>query len=641
MSTRSMKASLIFNMTGNISRKARGVVDSFKHMGRTGDQEFGRIGRAADAANRKLNNGLIRGARVGALALGAAVGLSARRMFTLEERLERLGIAAGKTPEEMLAVRDAVNEVANMPNIRIDPGEILAGLETITEATGNFDFGDSVKEQMALAIQATGAGGAEIGKLMAALQQKFDIDTPEEMMVALDTLAQQGKQGAIELLDLASLGPKVFSAFARFGQGGVAGMSEAGGLMQIFKEGVGSAPEAATVFENVLNNMYNPTKMKKLRQAGVQMEDADGNLKGPADLIKAVIESAKGNDLDLSKVFDAEAMRGFSVLSKAYRDGAGFESLDRLANIRGDGSAISADSARMANVTNSQFQSLTNNVNDRIEDNLMEPMTELAKSLNALLDKGIKFTMEDAMNVAAGGVAAVGLAKAAVWTMGGGRGRGGRGGGLGGGMGGGLLDVQPVFVTNMGAGGMGGGLGDGPGGRGKPGGKSRVGRILAKGAGTVATLGGVASTGAVATAATVAAPVVTAGLLVRGRQQTIDFNRQRAAIEASAPWNSASPEDAQKMRDDTIMAQRKHMFDQMSHGAGPIAAATAAPALMTGGESASELAAQLEALLLAEEDTREETQVSGDKVVRAVNGLGDRLEQPIKPMPLSGVLMSQ
>lgn len=447
MSTRSLKASLVLDLLGNFPRQARRFGQSFRQMGQRGERELGRIGRAAAAMDRRLNRALVRGGALAGAAAAAGGAFAVRRIGTLEQRLERLGIAAERTSAQMEEVRNQVNDVASAADIKIDPGEILGALEAFTEATGDFDFANQIKREMALAIQATGSGGAEIGRLMAVIQQKFGIRTPAGMLAAVDTLAQQGKAGAVELGNLATLGPKIFSAFARFGGGGVGGLAEAGALAQMFKEGVGSPEEAATVFENVINNLYNPAKMKKLRKAGVQMHGADGHLLGPMEMIEAVIRSAGGKDLNLAKVFDAEAMRGFGVLSKIYRETGGFAPLRDLAGIRGDGSVVKTDSARMAGTMNAVGRNVLTNINDAIEDNAMEPIRELTKSLDALLDSGIALTADDALNLALAGVGTIAAAKGGLWALrGGDRGRGA--GGKGSTLPGGALDAVPVIVTN-------------------------------------------------------------------------------------------------------------------------------------------------------------------------------------------------
>ncbi|MEM7424173.1 MAG: hypothetical protein AAF334_10650, partial [Pseudomonadota bacterium] len=69
MSTRSFRASFILDMTGNLRRQARRFGDSFRRMGRDGERELGRIGRAAAAVDRRLNRSLVRGGAVAGAAL--------------------------------------------------------------------------------------------------------------------------------------------------------------------------------------------------------------------------------------------------------------------------------------------------------------------------------------------------------------------------------------------------------------------------------------------------------------------------------------------------------------------------------------------------------------------------------------------
>ncbi|MEM7746076.1 MAG: phage tail tape measure protein [Pseudomonadota bacterium] len=445
--TRSLRAKFLLDMGGNLDNQARRFGNAFRRLGDRGDRELGRVGRAARRLDRGLNRALVGGAAAAGAALGAGVALSIRRLGTLEQRLERLGITAGKSSKEMARIRDEVNEVANDPDILIAPEQIFAALDAFTARTGDFDFGNSIKREMGVAIQATGIAGEEIGNLVAVMSQSFGLDNREGVLAGLDTLAKQGKAGAVELANLARVGPKAFSAFSRTGGPGIEGLARSGALLQTFIRGVGSSEEATTVLENVINNLSDPTRLKKLEKAGIATQTADGRERGPVEMLRAVITAFGGNDRKLKTIFDAEAFRGVGLLSKEFRETGGFGSLDALIATRGTGSTITGDSSRIAGTFNASGQRLVNTVNDRIEDNLMGPLQDLTDSLNALIDKGVKFTLDDAANVALGAAGALVVGKAGLMALGAGRGpRVSRGAAAAGAAG--SFAAQPVFVTN-------------------------------------------------------------------------------------------------------------------------------------------------------------------------------------------------
>lgn len=379
--SRSLRARMILMLTGNVSRQSKKYGDDLEGMGKRGERGLTRLQRRA----REVEDGMGRMARrAGALA-GAFIGMQeVRRVMSLEERLERLGVNTGRSTKEMQALRASINEVAAADDIRVDPGEIIAGIESIAEATGDMDMAEALKREIALAIQATGSGGAEIGKLIASISSKFDIKTADGMLAALDLLAKQGKAGAIELRNLADLGPKVFSAYASVGKQGVAGLAEAGALMQIFKQGVGGPDQAATVFENVFNALSDVTKLKQLAKAGVQVRDAAGDIVEPLELIKNAVRAAGGDDLKLGMIFDAEAMRGIRQISKMYRDKGNFDDLEVIISLKADGKTIEADAERMAQTANASVSSALTGIRSVTEEKFAEPVQQLAEALRGV-----------------------------------------------------------------------------------------------------------------------------------------------------------------------------------------------------------------------------------------------------------------
>ena len=109
---------------------------------------FGRTGRRATtmgakavAARRKFT-GAVGG--VGAafgLAGGAFGGASvAKRVAEVEYRMERLGTVSQRSTGEMAAFRDELYAVSNMPDIRVDPSQMLAAVESVVEKTGDLDY---------------------------------------------------------------------------------------------------------------------------------------------------------------------------------------------------------------------------------------------------------------------------------------------------------------------------------------------------------------------------------------------------------------------------------------------------------------------------------------------------------------------
>ena len=406
--SRSLVASMKLMLTGNVSRQARKYGNDLDGMGARGTRSMERLSRAS--AQMGDNFGMLVG-RAGAFGAAYFGAQGIRRVMAVEERYERLGIAADKTTEEMATLRGELEATAEAEDIRVNPDQILAAIEKITEATGDFDLATSLQRELGLAIQATGSAGDEIGALVASISAKFDIKTPEGMRRAIDLLAKQGKAGAIELSNLASLGPKVFSAYASVGKSGVEGLAEAGALMQVFKRGVGGPDQAATVFENVFNALSDSKKLSDMKKKGVDIKGDDGEIVDPLTLIRRVVEVSGGDDLKLGSVFDAEAMRGMRQISAMLRKDSDFSDLQGLIDLveKADGGTLEADSARAASTGSAQTESSLSSLKAVATDALMEPVQAIADALSGI-DKS---TMENMVQAMAALTAAIVAAKAA------------------------------------------------------------------------------------------------------------------------------------------------------------------------------------------------------------------------------------
>ena len=145
--------------------------------------------------------------------------------------------------------------------------EATSAIEEILTKTGDLEYAWANLPNIAAVIQATGAGGTEVGGIFTEFK-KLGIDTSRAAMRAIDTLNLQGKQGAFTPANLAKEGPKIFSAYAATGREGAAGVTELGAALQVIRQGVGSDAEAVTAFESIIRDITRPETVKKLQAVG-------------------------------------------------------------------------------------------------------------------------------------------------------------------------------------------------------------------------------------------------------------------------------------------------------------------------------------------------------------------------------------
>ncbi|WP_421864325.1 phage tail tape measure protein [Marinobacter adhaerens] len=505
-----MKASVALNLTGNFEQRAERYGRAVGQFSRTSERQLGRVRRSAQMLGRGLD---AMGNRYTALITGAAGIGTLRALTQMEERFTRLGIQANKSEEEMEGLRRKIFETARAPDIRVDPSQITSAIESIVEKTGDLEFAQENIRNIGLAISATGAAGQNIGEIMAEFQ-KMDIKDSGEILRVLDTLNQQGKQGAFTLQNLASLGPRVVTAYTAMGREGAGAIQEMGAALQVIRMGTGSSEQAATAFEALLRTLQNADKVKSLQKGGIQVFDPKELEKGRQvlrpinELMVEIIQAVDGQTTRLSSVFDAEAMRAFNATAGEFMRTGSVNSLEKFMDVQGDGSATMNDSARAADTMAGAMRNLTSAWTNFADDNLTGAVQSAADALNSLdpetVDRWLKIggIALGGLGVAVGG-RFLGKLGSDVFSAGRkvlGRGRGGVGGALGG-LASGAAPI-PVYVVNQpGVGGQGGAGRRGPRGGGAAArsrrifnpmrnlGRAPIGSIGALGAGAVGTAG--------------------------------------------------------------------------------------------------------------------------------------------------------
>lgn len=466
-----IRTSVVMNLLGNFEQRAQRNAQAMGVLGRSGEQNLGRLGRLSQSVGRGLD---ALGNKYTALLTGAAGVGTFRGLSTLEDRFTRLGIQADQSNEQMAALRQQIFDMARAPDIRVDPSEITSAIEAIVEKTGDLEFAQNNIRNIGLAISATGAQGQNIGDIFAEFQ-KQGITSQEAILMTIDTLNEQGKAGAFTLQNLAALGSRVVTAYTAMGRSGPQAMREMGAALQVIRQGTGSSEMAATAFEALLRTFQDADKVKLLQKGGIQVFDTKELEKGRQvlrpvnELMVEIIEKSKGRTTVLSNIFDAEALRAFNAAIGEYQRTGSVESLRKFLNVQGDGAATMKDSARAAATMSGAMRNLASAWNQFADENLSELVQDAADALNSL----DKETVDRWLTIATVGAGLVGVAvagKAAANVVGGvakaGRmvfgkkGAGGLGGALGDAMTGGAI---PVYVVNWG--GAGGGLPGGVAGR--------------------------------------------------------------------------------------------------------------------------------------------------------------------------------
>lgn len=382
----SLRTSLIIDLAGNLATRARQYARELGGLSAAGQRHMRALSGVAASAGRGID---AMGNRYTGLVTGVGASLMLKNVTDTQLRMVRLGITANSSRAKMSELKQEIYDVAQAPDIRVDPSQITSAVESIMEKTGDLKFAQENIRNIGLALQATGADGGAIGDIFSEFQ-KQGIKAPQQVLRAIDTLNEQGKEGAFTLANLASLGPRVVTAYTALGRSGVGAMKEMGAVLQVIRQGTGSSEQAATAWEAMLRTFSDKDKVKALGKHGVQVFDPEELKKGrevlrPAnELMLDIIKAAKGKATNLSTIFDAEAIRAFNaILGEIQRNGSP-ETLNSLLQVNGDGASLIRDSAEAANTAAGAMTNLRTAWGQFADRKLTEPIQKAADLLNNL-----------------------------------------------------------------------------------------------------------------------------------------------------------------------------------------------------------------------------------------------------------------
>jgi len=441
-----IKTSVVVDMSGNLVSQAKKYDKSVKQFSARGQRYLRSMSRVAASTGRIFESA---GNKYTGMLAGLATGATVNKIVNDERRLTRLGISAGISAEKVHELKKQILDVAQTPEIRVDPGEITSAIEAILEKTGDLKFAEDNLHNIGAAIQATGAGGAAIGEVMAEFQ-KMGIVLKDDVLTALDILNVQGKDGAFTLANLAALGPRVMTAYSASGRTGLDAIRELGAALQVVRQGTGSAEMAATAFEAVLRTLADPKKIKDLkRYSGIELFDAEKLKKGEKvlrpinELIVEIIEKSKGDQTKLGMIFDAEAIRAFNSVAGEFKRIGVVESMKKFMDVQADGTTTLNDSARAANDVAGSLQNIYTAWEQLGDESLLGPIQKLGDITNQIGSENTQNIMKTLL--IGGGVLAGGVAVGKVFRRKGGKGA--AAGALGEVFGAG--SPLPVYVVNM------------------------------------------------------------------------------------------------------------------------------------------------------------------------------------------------
>ena len=461
---RQLVTDIVINLAGNFANKARQYGQSMTQFAANNQRAMNMLKMSASAAGRGID---AMGSRYVALGAAVAGGATVKGYAELDRRISRIAIAADISRDKAKELKDEINAVSNTKGIRIDPNEATSAIEEILTKTGDLEYAIANLPNIAAVIQATGAGGLEIGGIFTEFK-KLGIEGSAAAMKAIDTLNIQGKSGAVTLASMAKEGPKIFAAYAATGRQGAEAVTELGAALQVIRGGVGSDAEAVTAFEAVIRDITRPETVKKLKDLGginvfdpEQLKQGKEVMRSLPELLEEIVTKSKGLSGNLAALnLSDEAKRTLKPLIAEFAQTGDVKAFDKFLKVAGDGTTTLNDAAVAASDFAASLQLVSNSWSQFANQQLAAPIAELADAINSLDPDSVQQWLEAGKNIAlvTGGLV---LAKKTFDAVRWGKDtwdalKPGKGKGSPGGLGGAMADLgaTPVYVVNMPPGGF-------------------------------------------------------------------------------------------------------------------------------------------------------------------------------------------
>lgn len=363
---------------------------------------------------RGAMGGVAGGALAGAGILGGAMyGLVNNDYFrganTVAEKANRVSIGARGAGENAVDPKKLAAEwFAITQNVKGVTADALAdGVAQFVSMTGDLKTARSSIKDFAVVAAATGADVSDVAATAAAISQQFGITDPNQIKDVLASLTFQGKAGAFELKDAASLFQRLAAAGAAFGLDKSAqGVKTLGGITQIARTSTGSGEQAATAVENMLTQLV--AKSDDLAAQGVQVYEgtgADKKVRNLTDILVDTVSKVGGDDIEkknagLNKIFGEQGSRGMKTLQSTFSDTfrntkgstaekrrAGEDAmrgkLDGAINAAGAWGEVEKDAQQAQTTISANWTAAQERLSQSFSKNVVPKLTEFANTLAA------------------------------------------------------------------------------------------------------------------------------------------------------------------------------------------------------------------------------------------------------------------
>ena len=327
--------------------------------------------------------------------------------------------------------------------------DIAGALDKFVGKTGELQTGRDMLEEFAKTAKATGASMEDVAAAAGAISNKLGDNVANKAGViskVMLAIAGQGKEGAVEIKDMATQMEKLTSQASKFqsnaalkgliGNDTGANVAMLGVLSQAArKTEKGSAAQATQSAMSFVRDLTNATSIKRIGAGTIFTDKTRTQVRDPQEVIKDIISRTKGDVSKLTHLMPNQNSRAvvnafMDPYMQAYsstkgsakdKDKAGREAVDKAfqtlkdATLKGETRQEAVDAALASTGTKvEQFQQKLDRVVGDMADNVIPAMMKLSKPTLGAAEGLAKLATWAANNpmLAGVGIAGVSLAKA-------------------------------------------------------------------------------------------------------------------------------------------------------------------------------------------------------------------------------------
>ncbi len=242
----------------------------------------------------------------------------------------------------------------------------------------------AMTDSVAVFAKATQASVEDASRATVALRNNMGI-TAEKMMSAYDAIALGGKAGQFEVEDMAKSLPSLLAKMQKYGEAGETGVRNTVAMAQSVRKVTGSSDEAATYFENMLNDFTASDFIKRAGKMGINIEKTmkDAKEKGLSPvfaILQKIDKATQRNPVKLSQLVTNS--RSGSAVMAILRDMP--ELLELIKNMETSSGTVMNDYATATDNASAAWDRFAANVSTKAKGLTDYTLPAVTSALNAI-----------------------------------------------------------------------------------------------------------------------------------------------------------------------------------------------------------------------------------------------------------------